>query len=308
MNTYSQVNNMITDWKSKGIIEADLCMKIAEACIGWPYVFGGSGQKCTAANRLSYANRSTCPAAESAVIKSLCQSISSGKNCDGCKWYPGGATLFYDCRGFTRWLLQQAYGWTLQGGGATAQWNTSSNWKQKGVVADIPNQLCVVFWQNGSKMSHTGMYIGNGWVIHCSGTVKKEQLSKLKVTHWAIPVCMSGDAPVPTPTPTPSTDKPTLRRGSSGEYVTLLQTKLIQMGYDCGQTGADGKYGDKTVAAVKAFQRDAGLTVDGVCGKNTWAALDSGKVTFYTVTIQHVSKSVADGLITQYGGSMKAEG
>lgn len=305
MNTYSQVNNMITDWKSKGIIEADLCMKIAEACIGWPYVFGGSGQKCTAANRLSYANRSTCPAAESAVIKSLCQSISSGKSCDGCKWYPGGATLFYDCRGFTRWLLQQAYGWTLQGGGATAQWNTASNWKQKGVVADIPNQLCVVFWQNGSKMSHTGMYIGNGWVIHCSGTVKKEKLSSLKVTHWAIPVCMSGDTPAPTP---PEPTYPTLRKGSTGEYVTLLQTKLIQRGYDLAPYGADGKYGAKTVTAVKAFQKDNGLTQDGVTGANTWAAILSGQTTLYTVTVQHLSKSVAETIVGTYGGTMKAEG
>ena len=105
----------------------------------------------------------------------------------------------------------------------------------------------------------------------------------------------------------PTTDKPTLRCGSSGEYVTLLQTKLIQRGYDLAPYGADGKFGAKTEAAVKSFQRDNGLTADGICGRNTWAALDEAKTTLYTVTIQHVSKSVADGIISTYGGTMKAE-
>jgi peptidoglycan hydrolase-like protein with peptidoglycan-binding domain len=34
-----------------------------------------------------------------------------------------------------------------------------------------------------------------------------------------------------------------------------------------------GKYGPRTVAAVKAFQQSNHLTVDGVVGKNTWKAL-----------------------------------
>jgi hypothetical protein len=143
------------------------------------------------------------------------------------------------------------------------------------------------------------VYIGGGMMIHCSGTVKKEPLSK-KVTHWAIPKGLNGNVP--------TTDKPTLRRGSSGEYVTLLQTKLIQRGYDLTPYGADGKYGAKTETAVKAFQKDAGLSADGICGRNTWSALDEGKTTLYTVTVQHLSRSVAESIVNQYGGVMKTEG
>ena len=100
---------------------------------------------------------------------------------------------------------------------------------------------------------------------------------------------------------------PTLRRGSTGEYVTLLQTKLIQLGYDVGATGADGRYGAKTEAAVKAFQKDHGLVADGITGPRTWEALETGQGTRFTVTIQHLSRTVAEELVTKYGGTMTAE-
>ena len=101
---------------------------------------------------------------------------------------------------------------------------------------------------------------------------------------------------------------PTLRRGDKGEYVTLLQTKLIQSGYDLEPWGADGDFGKKTEAAVKAYQRDHGLVEDGICGNNTWNSLNAGDVAYYTVTIQHLSRSVAEGIVGKYGGVMKAEG
>ena len=37
--------------------------------------------------------------------------------------------------------------------------------------------------------------------------------------------------------------------------------------------GADGEFGDECLNAVKAFQRDKKLTVDGIVGAKTWAAL-----------------------------------
>ena len=61
------------------------------------------------------------------------------------------------------------------------------------------------------------------------------------------------------------------RYGSRGGEVTQIQQRLSQLGYDPGK--ADGIFGDRTLAAVKAFQRDYGLTVDGIAGKNTLAAL-----------------------------------
>ena len=50
-----------------------------------------------------------------------------------------------------------------------------------------------------------------------------------------------------------------------------LQEWLNQLGYDCGTV--DGKYGDKTVAAVKLYQRNHGLTDDGIAGDKTQASI-----------------------------------
>lgn len=62
-------------------------------------------------------------------------------------------------------------------------------------------------------------------------------------------------------------------QGSSGGDVRTMQTYLIAAGYHCGDKGADGVFGSATRAAVRAFQADHGLQVDGICGPKTWGAL-----------------------------------
>ena len=66
----------------------------------------------------------------------------------------------------------------------------------------------------------------------------------------------------------------TLRKNDKGENVAELQEALIKLGYLNGK--ADGNYGDKTVAAVKAFQKANGLTVDGSAGAETQSVLYNG--------------------------------
>ena len=66
----------------------------------------------------------------------------------------------------------------------------------------------------------------------------------------------------------------TLRKGSSGARVTVLQKQLISLGYLRGS--ADGKYGEQTRAAVVAFQKSNQLTADGLAGKKTLQALEKG--------------------------------
>ena len=61
------------------------------------------------------------------------------------------------------------------------------------------------------------------------------------------------------------------RRGSSGETVKTIQTKLKRWGYYTGNI--DGVYGSATEEAVKYFQRKNGLTADGICGAKTLAAM-----------------------------------
>jgi 3D (Asp-Asp-Asp) domain-containing protein len=62
-----------------------------------------------------------------------------------------------------------------------------------------------------------------------------------------------------------------LRRGDIGKQVIHIQSQLQKAGYD-GQV--DGIYGSGTVATVEQFQRNKGLTADGIAGPDTRRALD----------------------------------
>lgn len=310
MNSAADVTNMIKNYAAMGLTRAEMVIRVAEACMGWPYVWGGAGQKCTPGYRQSYADRPACPEAEAKQIVNLCQVLNGKRgSCDGCKWFPGSCVLFFDCRGFTRWVLKQV-GITIQGAGATSQWNTESNWAAKGTIDSMPeNTVCCVFMQNQKDhktMEHTGFCIGGGQVIHCSGEVKRGKITDRGWTHWAIPKGLDGNVPVPTPT------HATIRRGSTGPDVVECQQDLIQLGYDLSPYGADGKFGAKTETAVKAFQTASGLKADGIVGKATWAALDAAVgpkpepgETFYTVTIPHMTESQAEALCAQYPQATK---
>ena len=73
-----------------------------------------------------------------------------------------------------------------------------------------------------------------------------------------------------------------LKYGSSGDDVKKLQSALADAGYDVGKTGADGVLGKNTEAAIKQYQKDNGLTVDGIAGKNTLGKLYGNKTTTTT--------------------------
>ena len=67
-----------------------------------------------------------------------------------------------------------------------------------------------------------------------------------------------------------------LRNGSSGTAVRELQFYLYLMSaYESSipAIAIDGQFGASTEAAVRAYQRFAGLTVDGIVGRTTWNSL-----------------------------------
>lgn len=68
----------------------------------------------------------------------------------------------------------------------------------------------------------------------------------------------------------PPSSMPVLKRGSKGDWVVIAQGRLVVAGYPLD---VDGIYGPKTEETVKQFQMDHHLTIDGIIGKNTWAAL-----------------------------------
>lgn len=305
MNSASEVARLISGWIAEKRSSAEIVWLTAQACMSWPYAWGALGQECTTGNRKACMNRSAIAEGDKELIRKRCQILNgSDSTCNGCKYYPEHQrTRLFDCRGFTRWCIQQA-GVTISGGGATSQYNTASNWTERGLIKDMPrDKVCCVFQKNpnSSVMEHTGLALGDQ-IIHCSVEVKVGHTYDKGWTHYAVPKGIDGEAPVPAPT------LPTLRKGSSGAYVTLAQTKLIQLGYDLSPYGPDGKFGNKTLEAVKAFQRDNGLNPDGIIGSKTWAALESGQPAVkYTVTIPHLSFSQADALIKQFGGEMTEE-
>jgi len=63
-----------------------------------------------------------------------------------------------------------------------------------------------------------------------------------------------------------------LSMGDSGQAVTDVQRRLDELGFSPG-VDPDGVFREGTRAAVEAFQHRRGLRVDGVCGRQTWAAL-----------------------------------
>ena len=66
---------------------------------------------------------------------------------------------------------------------------------------------------------------------------------------------------------------PTLRRGASGNSVEGLQKGLKKYGTAATDPGpVDGDFGPKTEAAVRQYQEDRDIGVDGIVGDQTWWA------------------------------------
>jgi len=163
----------------------------------------------------------------------------------------------------------------LYGGGATTQWETASNWAAKGGIESIPQGLvCCVFKRKEGKMSHAGMYMGGGEIIHCSTTVKTDTLpGRPAWTHWAVPAGLytTEELRAAGLDVSDAQNTPTLRKGTEGELVKKLQERLNEL------TGVvlnvDGKFGAKTESDVIHFQDLNDLHADGIVGPKTWAAL-----------------------------------
>lgn len=313
MYDYLESEKLINEFIQSGASKPDIVVFAAETELEWPYVWGATGKRlCTVANRKHYMASTKISEGDINLIKKRCQQLNgSGKtSCAGCPYYPNDVGVWIaDCQGFVKRIFGYV-GITFQGGGCTSMWNYAGNWEAKGTIDTMPqDKVCCVFSDVKGTKEHILIWDGKGHYLHDSGEVKKQTPSQYKkATHWAIPKGLyDGGVVPPTPTPEPGTDKPTLKRGSSGEYVKYLQIRLTLLAYDIGKYGADGKFGAKTEEAVKAFQKDRGLKADGIVGKATWAEIDRDVPVMYTVTIKNLASEKADEIIAAYGGEKTAE-
>jgi putative chitinase len=77
---------------------------------------------------------------------------------------------------------------------------------------------------------------------------------------------LGGEVPEPAPAPAKTSAVRTLRKGMSGDDVAAMQAAI-------GESPADGVFGFGTLTSVKKWQKDNGLTADGIVGPATQAKM-----------------------------------
>ena len=232
----------------------------------WGYIWGTAGEKWTAEKQKE-------------LEKTTDANRAQGRQY-GSKWIGHRVA---DCSGLFSWAFRQLGGSIYHGSDTMyRKYCVNKGELSKGKRTDrgtLKPGTAVFVW-NGSNYSHVGLYAGGGIVIEAMSTLKGVTTTKVtagKWTHWGevTGVDYAGDnAELRMQNAELNAEnRLTIRRGSKGETVAEMQGILERLGYDLGSCGVDGDFGRMTEKAVKAFQKDHGLTVDGICGPKTWKEL-----------------------------------
>ena len=160
---------------------------------------------------------------------------------------------------------------------AAVVWTTLRSGDSGEAVAQLQEALAALGYYTGKVDGNYGtqtvsavkaLQKANGLTADGSAGEKTQKLlygGKAKEAATAKPTA------TPKATAAPASESALLKQGSSGTDVKELQAKLIELGYLSGK--ADGVYGAKTVAAVKAYQKANKLSADGVAGEKTLNSL-----------------------------------
>ena len=84
-----------------------------------------------------------------------------------------------------------------------------------------------------------------------------------------------------------------LRRGSTGTNVRILQKQLSRIAKDYpsfGKPAVTGTFDEATENSVKKFQKQFGLTADGIVGKATWY-----KISYIYVSVKDLAELTSEG-------------
>ena len=225
----------------------------------------------------------------------------------GSKWI---GKIVTDCSGLFSWAFNSLGGYIYHGSNTIwdkycVRQGDLKNGKRTDGQDLLPGTA--VFCCHDGRRTHVGLYVGGGQVIEAAGTVSGVIIGKVTNRKWVEWGMLKGvDYGVTVQENAAAQDgRPTLRKGAKGEFVTLLQTTLINRGYDVGSTGADGDFGARTERAVQVFQRANGLTVDGIVGPKTWSALDdvpdaAVAAATYELRISGLTKDQVTQLLREY--------
>lgn len=210
-------------------------------------------------------------------------------------WGLGNYQAQYWCAAFIFWCFVKTFGIPTSRAlllhAPYINCQTISNlFRARGKLFSEPKvgDVVVFYYQNTKLFGHTGLVYkvdssyfytieGNtsasGGVISNGGGVEYKRYSINSARNAGHKFCRPDYTIVKGSNAPARTARTRLAKGDSGDDVKQMQKMLIALGYKCGPSGADGDFGAATDSAVRAFQKDNGLVVDGICGVKTTPAL-----------------------------------
>ena len=202
--------------------------------------------------------------------KVVCDCIGGAK---GYAWTNGGQAML-DAIGTDSAVSNKygANGCPDKGANSMFAWAKSKgvDW---GTIDTLPEIVGLALHTDG----HVGYYVGNGYAVEWRGFSYGSVRTKVKDRKWKywykLPFIQYREADAEIPTPEIALGSRLLKRGMVGSDVKALQELLMQLGYALPKHGADAEFGSETEKALLAFQKKAGLEADGKYGDKTHAAL-----------------------------------
>lgn len=197
------------------------------------------------------------------------------------------AQRVWDCNGLAEGLYEEWCGVNIN----TYARSNYANWcspKGAGTIPAaqrMPGAAVFIHSKKSGYITHVGYLYkpvdaqkptGDWWVIEARGVmygVVKTRLSQRGWNRWGLMTKYFDYANAQAPVETTFVER-ILRNGDEGEDVKQMQLNLIRLGYDCGDWGADGDFGDATEMAVMKFQKAHGLEADGEFGPLSSDAMD----------------------------------
>ena len=218
-------------------------------------------------------------------------------------FYNGKKNGYAWCDIFHDWLHYKAWGAEMamkvlcqpHGSAGAGCMYSAQYYQQAGRWSDEPHVGDQIFFYSGGAINHTGIVesVSGGIVTTIEGNTtdmvarRTYQIGSQYIAGYGRPryelvenMTLTPNSGVSSGTysstnnmsPSQPGARPMLRRGATGPFVRELQEKLTYAGYNTG--GVDGEFGIKTWNAVRVFQQQCDLEVDGIVGPQTWSVLD----------------------------------